>query len=61
MKPRIRIHNPEIPCIKFICTGDKQNRFHCAFGETEEQAYKAWAETEPRALTDQELEDDVPF
>lgn len=61
MKPRIRIHNPEVRCIKFVCTGDKNNRFHCAFGETEEQAYKAWEETEPRELTDQDLEDDLPF
>lgn len=60
MKPRIRIYDPKVPCIKFICSGDKDGRYHCAFGTTEEEAYKAWEESEPREMTEDDWAD-IPF
>ena len=46
-KPRIKIYDRDIPSIRFICTGYKDGIFHCRFGETEQQAYSEWIESDP--------------
>ena len=61
MKPRIKIYSRDTACIRFVCQGEKNNQYHCAFGETEEISFQKWKDTEPKALSEKDLEDDFPF
>lgn len=57
MKPRVRLKEPNIPCIAWMCQGQKDGEYHVTFAGTWWDACKRWHETSPKDVFDA----DIPF